>query len=1670
MKTGLKIPAGVALFAFLALAGLMGLLAVQSVWAQDTPPVPDPIESRTISVPENSVDVYTFSANDPDNDDRKIYWTLGGTDAAFFQVDSNGVLEFKKAPDYENPSDGVNDVTGDGEISPADEGAANNVYEVTVRMSSGGEDGVPGDNNHTGDDVEEVEVTVTVSNVNEPGTVVFYPRQPQIGSTVRAYLTDPDGGARGEIWQWARASSMSGPFTDIPALSGDSSYRPTGEDHDDYLRVTVKYVDAAGGTADEPNEAHLVSTLTVREDTVTSNAAPRFPDQRTLGIAADVNADGEPATGNDAVYARLSTERFILENSPAGTKVGAPVTAFDDATRIDELGYSIADGVLADGNTPGTGHADNFRIDLKTGQITVAPGARLDAEGVTEYGVMVRAIDGDEAIDSINVIIRVHDLNEGPKIRSTYLAPIDATGHEVGERVPTEMSHPEVDRRSSEYQAVRNTLRDESDTTTDIPMRDAKEIDTDLDNGVTYIVTTPVGVDDPAIYFAMDPDGASETADLTWSLEGPDKDWFKITKDAVDADSGLPATLSFKAAPDWEMPRGKARSSSNNNVYEVTLVVTDANSGLNDKLPVTVKVINSGEDNEPGKVRILNRQPEIGVELVAELTDMDKPITNVKWQWYRADEVSTGGEAEGQGVVCETRDPFADTDPPPFRYFLDTDATTIEDAWQAIPGAAGSGTVAKYTPTYNASGATGDTTTDTDGSEVVEWSGGDIGVTVTTDKTATPHTVAYSAWGMPKCLRVAFTYEDAVDRTFQQADPDPNDGVNQTLESAFVGSENSVKRHDLNNKKPEFQGILEGTTGGPNGITVLTYTVEKPENASPAIDTPDLHFRTDTEVLPAVDDAVDNEEDDDPARIAGGLEDDRLTYSLSGADAKYFVIVGSVDHPTSYDPDGGAAPSTTDPITVAGTLIFKRDTKLEFDRPNDKRVYRVTITARDPSGDKGSSSVDVSVSITDVNEAPVWAKPKDGISVRYEENGTDAVVQFVANNPETPNPGPGISYSFVTDATDIDDLDAADIADNGQFSIDPLNGSLSFKSPPNYEKPQDVVATGGTNAVAGDNKYRVAVQAVAADPDGTPVATTTRYRKITVIVTNVNEAPVFTEEEFTLRIKENADDLHKEPTAERGPLYLLNRGVGIPGTNLPVAPNLDVGTPMAAGDDDSTSTFTIGGPENNFVDRIDGLTYELMGSADALEAFAIVPATGQILSQKKLDHEVKPTYTLTVKATDPAGDYDTIALTIEVTNEEEKPIPVTVQIAGDSSHSHKENGTDDLGDYTAAGTGTDATPALSLGGDDKDYFTLTGTGASKTLKFKAAPDYENPRGTEKSDTNTNTYMVTVMGTVKNAQGDDVTGTKNVTIMVTNDPELGELSGEATASVNEGDTDVGTYTLTEIEDGPKVTWSLDGTDMSDFMLEGTGMSRMLKFKMSPDYEMPRGMAMSDTNMNTYMVTVKAEADGEMDTVEVTVMVTNEDELDMLTGDASVSQAENVMETLGTYTASGTMADMATWTLMGDDASHFMLEGTTGMSRMLKFKMSPDYEMPRGMAMSDTNMNTYMVTVKAEAGSEMAMQAVEVMVTNVDELDMLTGDASVSQAENVMETLGTYTASGTMADMATWTLMGDDASHFMLEGTTGMSRMLKFASAPDYEMPRGMAMSDDQHEHLHGHRQG
>ena len=530
-----------------------------------------------------------------------------------------------------------------------------------------------------------------------------------------------------------------------------------------------------------------------------------------------------------------------------------------------------------------------------------------------------------------------------------------------------------------------------------------------------------------------------------------------------------------------------------------------------------------------------------------------------------------------------------------------------------------------------------------------------------------------------------------------------------------------------------------------------------------------------------------------------------------------------------------------------------------------KRAYTVTITATDPSGD--ADSVTVIVNITNFNEMPEWEERPDAPS--HEENDPGVVATYEAEDPE----GAGITYSLVM--APEGDITAEDIEDVDLFEINSLTGALSFKSSPNYEDPED-------NSTPANNMYNVVVKATVVDnppltgmtdPTGPHVIT----RGVMVLVTNVNEPPVFSETTDTLEISENPDDPEKEPPSAANYLYLLNRGVGKPAANLPASPNLDVGVPVVAVDDDSAGTFAVGGYANTTRDRIDGLTYALSGAGVGTK-FDIVPATGQILTIDKLDYEGRNSYVVTVMATDPWGSYDSIDVTINVTNVDEVPVTPNLVVSGPNSHTYAENGTVAVGEYMAVGTGADMVRWIPLDGADSDYFELEGSGSNVMLKFRNPPNYEMPRGMAMSEDNTNTYMVTVK--IEHTPSGE-TAEQDVTITVTDAAELGTLDADETATYAEnGESAVDTYTV----DGPMADmamWSLEGADMDQFTLDpDTGGSVMLMFMDSPNYEMPRGMAMSTDNANTYMVTVKVMVGGEMEMQDVTISVTDVDDPGMV----------------------------------------------------------------------------------------------------------------------------------------------------------------------------------------------
>ena len=1326
-----------------ALALMAALLAtVLPAGAQDRPPVIPDAQTIFDYAENGNGPIATYSATDPEI--KPVFWTLGGADAADFTI-VNGALRFKSPPNFEVPTDRANDEDGDGAIAPADEGAGNNVYKVTVRFGAGGEDGTPGEPTDTpadeydGDDLGEVELTINVTNVDEQGMVVISPMQPQEGTELTAILTDEDNVAPGTgEWQWARADSMTGTFEDIPSNSGDMTYRPTPDDLGKYVKVTVDYVDRAGP---EVRTVQAVSAYRVRKDTNTSNQDPKFPDQSTL-----IGVNGP--TGAAPTQGREVTDRFIPEIAAAGTRVGAPVTAFDDKTDIEVITYSLRDadgsespnGVASDddGNTDtprhNDGHAASFDIDAKTGQITVGARAMLNADGTPSasdpnpYNVVVRAVDGDGDTQNIDVAIHVLKYDEPPVIDRVYQTGRVGVGHSVGDRVPTEISHWEYDRTP----------------------REATRLDADLESGVLDYsggdpVLKPLGTGEDhlieaATYWATDPESGT---DLFWSLEGDDALRFKFRTPPY---VGPSATLRFRSPPDHEKPGDLDKD----NVYEVTIVVTDGTVDMNgnphrDELPVTVKVINSTEDNEAGKVEFSNRVPEVATALTATHEDNDGDIKELKWQWYRSadgvTEYPTACPANTHGM----------------RYFLNTPAAIIAGDWEEIDGA----TSDTYTPGYDEdSGGTQVPHTTIPGAVV--WSGGDIGVTISTDNEGNK---LYSDWTSPRCLRATVTYRDDVDRTHAEPDDGATLDVDETLEGAFGQTEYPVKPIDEENDAPEFLD--------PDDKAVSVYRADDiediAENTTPSGADADytllIKDAPDATDLAASDPMAG--EDDDSGLTPAGPGADILTYSLSGADKDAFVIVGSIENSTYYDPPGPAGA-----IDEQGALVFKYPPKLNYEK---QREYRVTITATDPSGEQ--DSVTVNVNITDVNEGPDWEKnPRMPV---YAENDTGKVATYLAKDPEKS----GVTYSLVTspgavEGTNVDpatgepagdvQVGAGEFEDHALFNLNSNDGTLTFKESPNYEDPKDEGA---------NNMYQVVVKAAVADDENPRHATIV---KVTVTVINVNEAPVFFETTDTLEISENPDDPEKEATSERGELYLLNRGVGKPAANLPVEPNLDLGIPVVARDDDNTWTAInyLGTPATNTratrpIQMIDGLTYELMGADAGL--FDIVPATGQILTKEKLDYEAKKTHTVRVKATDPWGLWDNIDVTINVTDVDEAPVSGLLTLTGNESHTYAENGPDTaLGIYKFSGART-GTPAWTLEGADANYFMLersSSTSTSRTLKFKESPNYEMPRGQAVSAANTNTYMVTV----KVSAGNEM-NTRDVTVTVTNveEPGMVELS-------------------------------------------------------------------------------------------------------------------------------------------------------------------------------------------------------------------------------------------------------------------------------------------------------
>ncbi len=494
---------------------------------------------------------------------------IAGPDGSLFEysVPGNGIgrrLHFKSQPDYEHPMDANRD----------------NVYEVTIRVVD------------SDDLVGNMGVRITVTNVDEMGTLTLSPEQPDDGMPVKAMITDPDspeayGGVVITNWEWA-ATTTSG-VMDFPEgdMVDSSMYMHTGT-VGQFLHARVSYRDGAS-VMDDP-----VTALDERNDypgpgTPTDSSAQNFVENKkfmsggadtlyynsdemaTSSTANAVQPDPDPTTDPDAPA--TGVERFelmVYENVPSTGYVGDP---------LQDLMVKSGDRVLADRNMIGGPDGATFEfaeahdsedddltyydgsddtltpadamslitatggtdVDDKAGQLALAPAMHLDYEMKDTYVIEVTDPNAEIEISTYRVTIKVMDVNEAPTM-------------------PKELKGPAP---------VLNTAPMFYATSTDGMMMVA----TSTTRMVAENTAADMDIGDPVM--ATDADRGDT---VTYTLGGADAASF-----AINSETGQ---LMTSAALDYETKME----------YMVTVTATDSD-GETAMIYVTVMVTNVGLDN-----------------------------------------------------------------------------------------------------------------------------------------------------------------------------------------------------------------------------------------------------------------------------------------------------------------------------------------------------------------------------------------------------------------------------------------------------------------------------------------------------------------------------------------------------------------------------------------------------------------------------------------------------------------------------------------------------------------------------------------------------------------------------------------------------------------------------------------------------------------------------------------------------------------------------------------------------------------------------------------------------------------------------------------------------------------------------------------------------------------
>ena len=451
------------------------------------------------------------------------------------------------------------------------------------------------------------------------------------------------------------------------------------------------------------------------------------------------------------------------------------------------------------------------------------------------------------------------------------------------------------------------------------------------------------------------------------------------------------------------------------------------------------------------------------------------------------------------------------------------------------------------------------------------------------------------------------------------------------------------------------------------------------------------------------------------AFTATDADNDTLTYTLSGTDAASFSIV-----------------------STSGQL--QTSTALDFET---KSSYSVTVSVSDGNG--GSDAIDVTIDITNVNEAPrfptlraIRAIPENTAS------GTNIGGPLTATDPDS---GDTLTYSLRR-------------GDREAFQIDPNTGQLQTKAPLDYETKRSYtdLAVRATDSSGAIDAVLVTINVTDVDEidenrapsfaEGT--STTRAVPENTASGQNIGSAVSASDpdddtltytlagadaESFSIDSTsgqlQTSTALDFETKSSYSVTVSVSDGNGgsdaiditIDVTNVNEAPRFPTLKARFAIPENTASGTNIGGPLTaTDPDSGDTLTYSLRRGDR--EAFQIDPNTGQLQTKAPLDYETKRSYTdLAVRATDSSGAIDGVLVTINITDVDENRAPSFTE-GNRATRSVAENtrAGQDIGSAVSATDPDDDTLTYTLGGTDAAMFSIVS--ANGQLQTRAALNYE----------------------------------------------------------------------------------------------------------------------------------------------------------------------------------------------------------------------------------------------------------------------------------------------------------------------------------------------------------